>query len=489
MRTVALAEAASAGVAPPWARRTEALTPARERARRRLVTIVLIVYLLLIFEGSLRKWAVPELGFYIFFIRDPFVLYAYVLAVKHRLWPKRSAWLTVFVAMAVLGLVLGTIQLIARGAGATESLLAIYGWRSYFFYPPLALLIGAQFAIGDLQRVARWTLLLTVPVGALVALQFFSPPGAPINVGTADDSALQFVGLGLTGDRTRPMGTFSSGAGQNQFVASAFALLLASLMAAPGSRGVRRWVLLLAAGGIATCLAFGGSRGAVLHCALIAALGMGLGTLGKSGAAKLRALALPLSLATVFAVLYPVVFREGFEAFSMRWQAAAQAEQSVGGVVGRAFYDFVDFSRLLGTTPVLGVGLGMGGNAAATLAVRAEGQRTAGALAETDWARHVVDLGPAFGVGYIVLRIALTAWLALVVLKAARRGVSPLPLTLFGYVSHLLLIGQMTGQGAINGYAWLFVGFTLAAAAARAAPPVPSRSRRARFAARAASPS
>jgi hypothetical protein len=28
-----------------------------------------------------------------------------------------------------------------------------------------------------------------------------------------------------------------------------------------------------------------------------------------------------------------------------------------------------------------------------------------------------------------------------------------------------LLTGQITGQGTINGYAWMFTGFTLAAAA------------------------
>ncbi len=336
----------------------------------------------------------------------------------------------------------------------------------------------------------RWTLLLAVPIGALVALQFFSPPGSPINVGTAEDRALQFVGLGLTGERTRPMGTFSSGAAQNQFTASAFALLLGLLIARSGTRGIGRVPLLLASGGVATCVALGGSRGAMLHCALIMLIGMGLGMLGKGGAVKLRSLALPLAIAVLFAVLYPIVFRQGYEAFTARWDAAAQAEQRSGGVIYRALYDFVDFTNLVGTTPALGYGLGMGGNAAVTLNVRAEGQRTAGALAETDWARHIVDLGPVFGPGYILLRIALTVWLGLVVLKAVRRGVGPLPALLFAYVGYVLLLGQMTGQGAINGYAWLFLGFTLAAAAARAAPPVVSRRRRqARFASRASSPS
>jgi hypothetical protein len=40
-----------------------------------------------------------------------------------------------------------------------------------------------------------------------------------------------------------------------------------------------------------------------------------------------------------------------------------------------------------------------------------------------------------------------------------------LPLLLLAYVSVELLYGQITGHGTINGYAWLFMGFCLAAAA------------------------
>ena len=61
-----------------------------------------------------------------------------------------------------------------------------------------------------------------------------------------------------------------------------------------------------------------------------------------------------------------------------------------------------------------------------------------------------------------------------------------MPLLLFGYVAYLLMLGQVTGQGAVNGYAWLFTGLCIAAAneqlasragqgAAPAPPPTSSR--------------
>jgi hypothetical protein len=450
-------------VARPAKARTRA--EPRERARRQLVGVVMIVYLLLLFEGSLRKWVAPQLSLYIFFIRDPFVLYAYVLAVRYRLWPRSTPLLVVCVAMAVLGLLLGSIQLVTDDSSTTRVLLALYGWRNYFLYAPLAFLIGAQFRYEDVLRVARWTLLLSVPIAVLVTAQFFASPDSPINVGLASEAALRFVGLGVTGEHTRPMGTFSSGAGQIQFVASAFALLLGLVIAPARQRGVSLWVLLLAAGGVATCLALGGSRATLLHCGLIAVIGMGLVVIGRSTALKLRSVLLPLTLVWLFAALYPVVYPEGFAAFAARWDVAASAESKTfqGGVFGRALYGFIDFTRLWDRTPVLGYGLGLGGNASTTLGVKIDGGDPV-SLAETDWARHIVDLGPVFGTGYIAFRIVLVLWLGMLVLKATRRGAGPLPLLLFAYAGYVLLLGQVTGQGAVNAYAWLFTGLCIAAA-------------------------
>ena len=58
-----------------------------------------------------------------------------------------------------LALACDHIMLVDDGS-ATRVLLALYGWRSYFLYAPLAFLIGAQFRYEDVLRVARWTLVL-----------------------------------------------------------------------------------------------------------------------------------------------------------------------------------------------------------------------------------------------------------------------------------------------------------------------------------------
>jgi len=64
---------------------------------------------------------------------------------------------------------------------------------------------------------------------------------------------------------------------------------------------------------------------------------------------------------------------------------------------------------------------------------------------------------------FIVYRIAFVGWLCRESIRATVRTGNVHAILLFGYVGILLFNGQITGQGAQNGFAWLFVGFTLAA--------------------------
>src|SRR5262249_26182302 len=155
------------------------------------------------------------------------------------------------------------------------------------------------------------------------------------------------------------------------FVASAFALWLALLITPAKRRPVRWWLLLPAGAGLATCLAMSGSRATVLQTALVAVAALGLGLIGRGSALRVRSIALPGLLAVAAFVLFPIVFSEATDAFAARWASAGQAENAVfqGGIFGRALYGFVDFTRLLGQTPLLGYGLGIGGNASTTLGV------------------------------------------------------------------------------------------------------------------------
>jgi hypothetical protein len=429
-----------------------------------LVRLVFFIYLLAIFEGALRKWVAPQLSQYIFFIRDPFVIWAYFIAFNHRLWPHRSIPLRIGWVVAGIGALIAFLQIALSGFDQFTILLAGYGWRNYFLYLPLAFLVGEQFSRRDVMRLCRLTLWIALPVAFLIALQFAAAPDAPINVGNATNAAAQFRGLGLDGDHTRPMGTFTSAAGQTMFVSSAFAFVLALLILPGKKRPIGLATVLVGAIAVLSAVALGGSRYAFIHCGLSVAGAMLLGLFIKGMATKGRALLIPLGLALSAAIMYPVVFPEGFSAIAGRWNNAAEVETAQFGhsaVVGRALYDMVNFIDLLHVAPALGYGLGYGGNASTSLGATIEGA-TPLELAESDWARHIVDLGPVFGCAFIVCRIAFVLWLGKRVFLASRRRSDPVPALLFTFIASELFYGQVTGHGTINIYIWLYTGLCLA---------------------------
>jgi len=438
---------------------------ARERARKKVVRIIIFIYLLAIFEGALRKWVLPQFGQYLFFIRDPFLLWVYVIATRHGLWPRKSLFLRISLGMAAFGVALAAIQSGFGGFESSQLILAAYGWRNYFLYIPLAFLIGAQFREADLLRVYRWTLWLAIPIAALIVIQFRAPIGSAINVGIAQSKDLQFRGLGVDPEHTRPMGTFTSSTGQVAFVTSAFTIFLGLFVARKKLMPTGRIIPLVAGVAILVCLAFGQSRAAMVECGAVVIASVGFGLISKNHRSRWRATVLPIVLVAGAATIYPIVFPEGFQVFVHRWETASitESEDGEGGIVGRALFQFVDFTRLFDQVPALGYGLGMGGNASTRLGFTIDGVAP-GALAESDWARHMVDVGPIFGVIYIIFRGALVSWLAWLALGAGRRYSNPMPILLFALVGPNLLYGQVTGHGTVNVYAWLFMGFCIAAA-------------------------
>ena len=448
-----------------------ARSPARELARRRVVRLVFVAYLLAIFEGGLRKYVLPEFGQYIFFIRDPVVAWAYLAATRWQLWPRGGALWRATQWAAALGVLLLVLQVAFGPPSDLRLLLGVYGWRAYFFYTPLAFLVGATFERDDLRRLARLTLLLAVPISLLVVLQFFSSPNAAVNVGTAEDKLLQFQNLVVDTTHVRPAGPFSSNVGQGQFDNTAFAMLLALVILPAARRGVGLATLLAGGAAVLTCVALSGSRGTILQTAMILLAALPLALLVRDGATRTRAAMIPIALGIAAVVLYPIVFPESFAAFVLRWTTAARDESHIGGVFGRALLGFVDFTRLTDAEPPLGLGLGFGGNAAVLLKATIDGVRP-DVYAETDFSRHMVDLGVVCGVLYIVFRVVFVAWLLRQVVRATRRSSDPWPLLLFAYAGYVILIGQITGNGSINVYGWLFTGVCLAACrVATSAPP------------------
>ncbi len=444
------------------------LNPAQERGRQTVVRLVFLLLLLAIAEGAIRKWIAPQWATYIFFLRDPFLLLTYFVATRHSLWPKRQLFLQISLGLAAMGVLITALQFATGGHSEYRVVLGIYGWRAYFLYAPLAFLVGAQFRHADVKRFFKLLLWLAVPIALLTAAQFFSPANAPINVGIATQEEFQFRGPGLTAERIRPQGPFASAAAQQQFVAASFAVLLAYVLSARGLLPPRWLVLVITGAGVLTCMAFSGSRGLFIQCGISVVVAMLVAIIGRGGALKGRALVWPAVLTVTALLAYPVVFPAGYDAFIERWNAASITESQTfanTAVFGRALYGLIDFVRLIDVVPLLGTGMGFGGNAAISLGVLVDGAPPP--FAETDFARHMVDLGPLFGIIYIVFRLAFVGYLTVLAVRAARRHRDPMPMLLWSYAATVIVAGQLTGQGTINFFGWLFAGLLMASARPR----------------------
>jgi hypothetical protein len=435
---------------------------ARPAAVRMIERLTLVVFWLLVMEGALRKWVAPQFSHELFFARDPFVLLIYWYALRAGAFRNPSPFLVVGLAFAALAPLLAVVQSVSIDDQRIGTVI-IYGWRQYFLYLPLPFVIARTMDQAALWRFARHTFFAIILSAPLMFLQFHSSGAAVINRGTAEDESLQFKSFDLINGLIRPGGFFTTNLGAVQLETAALALLLGAMLTTSARRGVKLPLLLLTAVAVATCLAVSGARGAFAAAALVLLSSLVAGSLVRDAGIRMRAILIPTVLLIGGAALYPILFPQAFDAIVQRAAAANDLEISTahGGIIGRALYETVDFVDVMGAAPIAGYGLGLGGNGRSFLGQSGD-NLLQGAYAESDWARHIVDLGPILGVLFIIYRVALTIELLRRTVQAAIRGSDPLPLLLFGYVGIGLFYGQLTGHGTVGGFLWLYLGVTLA---------------------------
>jgi hypothetical protein len=177
---------------------------------------------------------------------------------------------------------------------------------------------------------------------------------------------------------------------------------------------------------------------------------------------KSRAILIPAGIVAISTLLIATIFGDAWQALAARSVGAYQAESAIYsfGTVGRAFSTFTDFIPPLSSTPFFGYGIGTFGNA---FGLDYASLLPGSLSAESDLARNVLELGPVLGLLYIGLRFALVASLTAGAVIATSRTNNPMPLVLVGFGGILLLVDQITGQGSVHGFAWLYAGFCMAA--------------------------
>jgi hypothetical protein len=403
--------------------------------------LTFVYFLLLILEGALRKWIFPSLSGPLLIIRDPVLLLIYGIAFYRGDWPW-NGWMRALLVLAVAC----AMASIAVGCSLK---ITLFGVRTDFWQIPLIFLMPSILTGDDVRRIGRWMLVMLPAMALLALLQFRAGPQSWLNATTGGAMSDQSQQLFAAAGRVRPSGTFSFVTGMVSFLALGSAFLIDAFL----EEGAR-WRLWVATGALVLALGISGSRSAIIYVGIVAAAA---GLMCIEDRALMRRIALPLIVAALaFAALHGLAdFRAGLDVNKGRFNDAGGLKE---GILYRWLGDFASAWDAEKTAGWLGEGLGLGTSVGAGLAT---GTRQF-LLAEGEWARVVLESGPALGVAFIALRLGILIMLLRRALHVLRERGDALPGLLLAAGMMDFATGQW-GQATVSGFAIFTAGLCLAA--------------------------
>src|SRR5689334_1419819 len=158
----------------PWAENQPKIFD-RSGTIRNIRRLIWLYLWLLVFEGTFRKWILPQFSTPLLLIRDPVVLAIYFLALRARLFPQNVFVITIEI-LALLSWATGIIVLLPYLSIKTIVLVTGYGARSNFLHLPLIFILPAVFDLEDVKRVGWWTIIGMIPTAILMVIQFNAAP-------------------------------------------------------------------------------------------------------------------------------------------------------------------------------------------------------------------------------------------------------------------------------------------------------------------------
>ena len=422
----------------------------KEKALKYVRGLIWTYLVLLILEGALRKWIVPQFSDPLLIVRDPVVIAIYFFAFRAGVFP-RNLFITSLGIIAALSWVVSVLVLLPYLQPKIVLFVTVYGFRCNFLHLPLIFVIANVYNADEVKKMGWWILAGLIPMALLMAAQFRASPESFINrtVGSGEGEQLT-----AGGGKIRPPATFSFVSGAIYYLSSAAAFLIHGII----SRSTyRNWLLVTSGFALVVALGVSGSRSAVASVGLVV-LSLLFILVLRPEAVNQFGRSLLLAVVVGWGISYLPIFKEGLGILSDRFTEAAQASESsiAGGLLSRTYSGFVEGFRVFDRLPLVGFGLGIGTNAGAKFVTGSAGFL----LAEGEWARVLLESGPILGLLFLCWRTALTlrlGWLSLRALAYAET----LPIILFSSSFIALLNGQF-GQPTILGFGVFFSGLCLA---------------------------
>jgi hypothetical protein len=382
--------------------------PSASRALRNIHWWIYAYFFLLIFEGAFRKWVLfttPAIADLFLVVRDPVAIIIYFLVWRAGLWPKNAYMYLLYIFMGIFIAVAG-YQILSLPAMSVP--IAIYGIRSYCLHLPLLFVLPVVMNEDDVLRIGKWLIKMAPLMTVLMIMQFIAPADHFLNRAGAEGGEQIESALG----KIRMAGTFSYNTGVAKFYLLVTAFFVYSFVRQNWLSA--RWRMITAAA-ILMVIPISGSRTLMISFAITMGFTLvGAGFNRRLSSVIVRILLVFAAVASLL-VLTPT-FQQGVDVFRTRWEAGLGASgQFSDAIINRFFGDFSDAFDVAAEVPNFGNGLGVGSNVAAKIKTGDLGFL----LAEAEWPRTIMEMGPALGFSWLIFRSAIAffilrqSWIAL----------------------------------------------------------------------------
>lgn len=410
---------------------------------KRIKLTIWIYFLLLIFEGALRKWFLPFLATPLLVIRTPIAMYGVYLGVKYGVF-SMSKTLFAFTSIGIIAIILALL------VGHHNLIVALFGARIFLFHIPFIYLMRNILTYEDIIKIGRVSLMLIIIMGIIVFLQFYSAPTAWINRGVGGEGTAGFSGaMGFS----RPSGTFSFTNGTASFFSFGVVYVAYFWLT---KIDVNRLVLIGASISVLIAIPLSISRAYFFNVILLLFFVFFIQFKNSKFLFNIILIALLISILS-FALIQIPSISVAMEAFTKRLTMANAAEGGVEGVLLDRFLGGMlsSFSKSA-NVPFWGYGIGMGSNVGAILISGSTGFL----LPEGEWGRIIGEIGMLFGLTVVFLRVYIGVSCFISSFKLARKNfILPFLLISTGFV--VIIQGQL-GQPTSLGFFVLITGLILA---------------------------
>ena len=156
-------------------------------------------FLLLLFEGALRKWFLPGLSQGLLIVRDPIVIWIYYLCYARGMFPSDNKYLQKCFLWTMIAVTLSFV------INKAHPFTIAYGARTNLLHFPLIFIMARVLTWHDVLNFGKAFLLLAYPMTWVVSQQFQADRFDVLNV-AAGGTGHQLM---TSGDKVRASGTFS----------------------------------------------------------------------------------------------------------------------------------------------------------------------------------------------------------------------------------------------------------------------------------------